>query len=237
MTTYRGGLAAVIGAQMMEQRRRKQSGLRHSGMVREHQTSDVQLHIGESRDSGFDAFASPRNDGRPPQPHPEARLAEQRFFCVEGCERQVLRWRLDLAAEFRLAGVPAPARIVKHGAPPSVTMSALPGGEDVLGLLCFSDQADQRGGGEAGRLPDALRETAPGSRGRAGFFLQRAIRRPVDASIQSTPRCFSSRGRYSMVCARIPAALDPVGSADNLDADRLVCGETPRATASNTSSG
>jgi hypothetical protein len=31
-------------------------------MVRQHQTSDVQLHIGESRDSGFDAFASPRND-------------------------------------------------------------------------------------------------------------------------------------------------------------------------------
>src|SRR4030088_1271183 len=27
------------------------------------QTSDVQLHIGESRDSGFDAFASSRNDG------------------------------------------------------------------------------------------------------------------------------------------------------------------------------
>ena len=26
------------------------------------QTSDVQLHIGESRDSGFDAVASPRND-------------------------------------------------------------------------------------------------------------------------------------------------------------------------------
>src|SRR6266516_6575704 len=26
------------------------------------QTSDVQLHIGESRDSGFDAHASPRND-------------------------------------------------------------------------------------------------------------------------------------------------------------------------------
>jgi hypothetical protein len=33
----------------------KQSGVRHSGMVRQHQTSDVQLHIGESRDSGFDA--------------------------------------------------------------------------------------------------------------------------------------------------------------------------------------
>src|ERR1700730_9047486 len=28
------------------------------------QTSDVQLHIGESRDSGFDAAASPRNDLR-----------------------------------------------------------------------------------------------------------------------------------------------------------------------------
>jgi chaperone required for assembly of F1-ATPase len=32
---------------------------RHSGMVRKHQTSDAQLRIGESRDSGFDAVASP----------------------------------------------------------------------------------------------------------------------------------------------------------------------------------
>jgi hypothetical protein len=29
----------------------------HSGMVRKHQTSDAQLRIGESRDSGFDAGA------------------------------------------------------------------------------------------------------------------------------------------------------------------------------------
>jgi HAD superfamily hydrolase (TIGR01509 family) len=36
---------------------------RHSGMVRQHQTSDAHLRIGESRDSGFDAGASPRNDG------------------------------------------------------------------------------------------------------------------------------------------------------------------------------
>jgi len=28
-------------------------------MVRSHQTSDVQLHIGESRDSGFDASHRP----------------------------------------------------------------------------------------------------------------------------------------------------------------------------------
>src|ERR1700731_3975480 len=32
---------------------------RHSGMVRQHQTSDVPLHIGESRDSGFDASHRP----------------------------------------------------------------------------------------------------------------------------------------------------------------------------------
>jgi len=32
-------------------------------MVRKHQTSDAQLRIGEPRDSGLDAFASPRNDG------------------------------------------------------------------------------------------------------------------------------------------------------------------------------
>jgi hypothetical protein len=30
-----------------------------SWMVRKHQTSDVQLHIGESRDSGFDASHRP----------------------------------------------------------------------------------------------------------------------------------------------------------------------------------
>jgi hypothetical protein len=41
----------------------KQSGSRHSGMVRQHQTSDAQLRIAESLDSGLDAFASPRNDG------------------------------------------------------------------------------------------------------------------------------------------------------------------------------
>src|SRR5260370_39675216 len=33
--------------------------LRHSGMVRQHQTADVQSHIGESRDSGFDASHRP----------------------------------------------------------------------------------------------------------------------------------------------------------------------------------
>ena len=32
---------------------------RHSGMVREHQTSDAQLRIGESRDSGFEASHRP----------------------------------------------------------------------------------------------------------------------------------------------------------------------------------
>src|SRR5258707_4666366 len=37
----------------------KQSIVRHSGMVRQPQTSDVQLHIGESRDSGFDASHRP----------------------------------------------------------------------------------------------------------------------------------------------------------------------------------
>jgi len=33
--------------------RRWMSDFRHSGMVRKDQTSDVHLHIGESRDSGF----------------------------------------------------------------------------------------------------------------------------------------------------------------------------------------
>jgi hypothetical protein len=31
-------------------------------MVRQHQTSDAQLRIGESLDSGVRCFASPRND-------------------------------------------------------------------------------------------------------------------------------------------------------------------------------
>src|SRR5215831_12547751 len=33
-------------------------------MARKHQTTDAQLRIGESRDFGLDARASPRNDGR-----------------------------------------------------------------------------------------------------------------------------------------------------------------------------
>jgi len=33
--------------------------LRHSGMVREHQTTDAQLRIGESRDSGFALSRAP----------------------------------------------------------------------------------------------------------------------------------------------------------------------------------
>jgi hypothetical protein len=38
---------------------KQSSRLRHSGMVRKHQTSDVQLQIGESRVSGFDASHCP----------------------------------------------------------------------------------------------------------------------------------------------------------------------------------
>jgi hypothetical protein len=41
-----------------------QSRLRHSGTRRQAQTSDVQLHIGESRDSGFDASHRPGMTGR-----------------------------------------------------------------------------------------------------------------------------------------------------------------------------
>ena len=41
------------------QRKRNWATVIHSGMVRKHQTSDVQLHIGESRDSGFDASHRP----------------------------------------------------------------------------------------------------------------------------------------------------------------------------------
>jgi hypothetical protein len=33
--------------------------VRHSGMVRQHRTSDAQLRIGEFRDSGFDAAHRP----------------------------------------------------------------------------------------------------------------------------------------------------------------------------------
>jgi hypothetical protein len=38
---------------------KQSSTIRHSGMVRQHQTSEVQLRIGESRDSGFDALHRP----------------------------------------------------------------------------------------------------------------------------------------------------------------------------------
>src|ERR1700693_5051241 len=68
----------------------------------------------------------------PPSPHPEARLAEQRFL-RRGLRAPVLRWRLDLAAEFG-GGVPAPARIVKHGARQRDHVG-LAGGEDGLGLF------------------------------------------------------------------------------------------------------
>jgi 4-hydroxy-tetrahydrodipicolinate synthase len=54
-------LAARLDAEI--ERRLPSSQTRHSGMVRQHQTSDVQLHIGESRDSGFDASHRPGMTG------------------------------------------------------------------------------------------------------------------------------------------------------------------------------
>src|SRR5258707_6642027 len=51
-----------------EERKRRSILLRHSGMVPWHQTSDAQLRIGESRDSGFDASHRPGMTGnfKPP---------------------------------------------------------------------------------------------------------------------------------------------------------------------------
>jgi hypothetical protein len=50
--------STVIASQRVARMRARSQASRinrHSGMVRQHQTSDVQLHIGESLDSGFDA--------------------------------------------------------------------------------------------------------------------------------------------------------------------------------------
>ena len=59
-----GGRASSQGA-----RSEPGSPSRHSGMVREHQTSDAQLRIGESRDSGF----APRNDSSSPHERSDMR--------------------------------------------------------------------------------------------------------------------------------------------------------------------
>src|SRR5229473_5594812 len=56
--------------------------LRHSGMVRKDQTSDAQLRIGESRDSGFDASHRPgmtfRDGPKDQTPDAQLRIGESR---------------------------------------------------------------------------------------------------------------------------------------------------------------
>jgi len=74
---------AQEGAGISLRRRVTYCGPRHSGMVRKDQTSDVQLHIGESRDSGFIAARCPGmtacDYAHAPQPHPDLRLL---VFCT-----------------------------------------------------------------------------------------------------------------------------------------------------------
>src|SRR6266403_4883133 len=75
-------------------------------------------------------------------PHPEPGLAEQRLL-GRGLRAPVLRRGVDLAAELG-GGVPAPARVVMHGARQRDHVG-LAGGDDVLGLLRFGDQPDRDG--------------------------------------------------------------------------------------------
>src|SRR5260221_14525968 len=82
-----------------------------------------------------------------PSPHPEPGLAEQRLL-RRGLRAPVLRRGLDLAAEFG-GGVPAPARVVQHGARPRDHVG-LAGGDDLFGLFRFGDPPDPDGG-DAGR--------------------------------------------------------------------------------------
>ena len=51
----------------------------HSGMVRKHQTSDVQLHIWETRDSRFDASHRPGMTNRHLPTHFGGRFSENAF--------------------------------------------------------------------------------------------------------------------------------------------------------------
>ena len=104
----------------------------------------------------------------------------------------------DLAAEFG-RGVPAPARIVEHAARERDHVG-LAGGDDLLGLPRFGDQAD-RDGGHAGRLLDRLARTAPDSRARAESSAAATRRRRTHRS---------SRRRASSVPWRIRwSARDP----------------------------
>jgi hypothetical protein len=57
-TPHARGMTVFVRSALASQFRR-----RHSGMRRQAQTSDVQLHIGESRDSGFDASHRPGMTG------------------------------------------------------------------------------------------------------------------------------------------------------------------------------
>src|SRR6266478_6754486 len=87
-------------------------------------------------------------------PRAERRGPEQRFL-RRGLRAPILRRRFDLAAEFG-GGVPAPARVVEHGARQRDHVG-LARYDDVFRLFRLGDQAD-RDGVDAGRLPDGLRE-------------------------------------------------------------------------------
>ncbi len=112
--------------------------------------------------------------------------------------------------------MPAPARVVQHGARQRDHVG-LAGGDDVLGLLCFRDQAD-RDGGDAGGFLDRLRERHLVA-GTERNFLQRRYAAgrgidPVDAALFQLVSEFDG-------LREVPTALDPVGRR-NLDADGLV---------------
>src|SRR5438552_996830 len=57
---------------------------RHSGMVRKHQTPDVQLHIGESRDSGFEAPPRPgMTDRKSTRLNSSHQIISYAVFCLK----------------------------------------------------------------------------------------------------------------------------------------------------------
>src|SRR5260370_17521609 len=86
-------------------------------------------------DSGSSAARwSGMTAGNVPSPGAERRRPEQ-CLLRRGLRAPVLRRRLDLAAEFG-RGVPAPARVVEHGARQRDHF-ALPGRYDPFGLLPF----------------------------------------------------------------------------------------------------
>src|SRR5215471_14871752 len=101
-------------------------------------------------------------------PRAEGGGAEQ-LPLLGGWSTPIWRRRGDVTSKFS-GGVPAPARVVKHAARQRDHVG-LARGNDFFGMAGLCDQAD-RGGADAGRLPDRLRERHLVAR-RERYFLRR----------------------------------------------------------------